>query len=223
MSQFDKVRGPLAFISDIHGNLPALEAVLDALKAAGVGAIYVAGDLVYRGDQPLEVWKRLQEVGARCVRGTTDLALAVVDPARLRPKDDAEKKSAERFRWTREVLGELILARLRRLPEAIRLELPDATEILVVHGSPVDPDVAITLDLDDDEVSTLIGTDPADIIVCGSSHVPFMRTLGDIEVIGVGSVGESPEGAIAHYTLIHSTPEGPEIHQHWVPYGPQGE
>lgn len=218
MTVTDKLSGPMAFLSDIHGNLAALNAVLNALHRLGAGGIFVAGDLVYRGDKPLEVWMRLQEVGARCVRGTSDLALATIDPDKLHPTSDADRAAAERFRWTREALGELILARLRRLPEALRLELPDASEILVVHGSPTDATEPITLDLTEQEVSALIGTDPADIIVCGGSHVPFTRTVGEIEVVGVGSVGESPEGRVAHYTLITVTPEGPVIDQRWVSY-----
>lgn len=214
----DTIRGALAFFSDIHGRLDALQAVLSAAREAGAGAFYAAGDLVSRGPAPLEVWDLLQEAGVRCVRGTSDLALATLDPEKLRPTTEAEAAAKQDFLRARKALGELILMRLKRLPEAIRLELPDGTEVLVVHGSPRDPDEAITLDLSEDELEALVLNETADVVICGASHVPFVRALEGVQIVGVGSVGESPEGRVAHYTLLTATPEGPFIDQRWVEY-----
>ena len=216
--KMEGVRGPMAFLADVHGNLAALDAVLAALRDERVSAIFVAGDLLLPGEQPLEVWLRLMEVSARCVRGTTDRALALMEPARLHPTTDDERAAAQRFTATREALGDLILAKLRRLPEALRLEMPDGREWVVVHGSPMDPDEAITADLDDEEVGALVGDDPADVIICGSGHVPFVRTLDGVTVVAVGSVGAAPEGRTAHYTLMMPTAQGPRIDQRWVTY-----
>ncbi len=212
------MRGPMAFLADIHGNLAALDAVLAAMKDERASAVFVAGDLLLPGEDPLGVWMRLMEVGARCVRGTTDRALALMEPARLHPKTDEERAAAQRFVATRDALGDLILAKLRRLPEALRLEMPDGREWVVVHGSPMDPDEAITADLDDEEVGALIGDDPADVVICGSGHVPFVRTIDEVTVVSVGSVGASPEGRTAHYTLMMPTAQGPRIDQRWVAY-----
>lgn len=212
------IRGPMAFVADVHGNLAALDAVLAALKDDGVSQLFVAGDLLLQGDDPLGVWMRLMEVSARCVRGTTDRALALMEPSKLHPKTDEEREAARRFAETREALGELILAKLRRLPEALRLEMPDGREWLVVHGSPLDPDEAMTADLDDDELTALLGDDPADVVICGGGHVPFTRALDGVTVVAVGSVGAAPEGRTAHYTLMMPTPDGPRIEQKWVTY-----
>ncbi len=206
----------MAFVADVHGNLRALDAVLAALRDEGAGALYVAGDLVFGGPDPLGVWMRLQEAGARCVRGPSDLALASLDPARMRPSSEHEREQMARFLAARESLGELILARLKRLPEAMRLELPDASEILVVHGSPRDAGECFTHDMSDEEMDALIGDDPADLIVCGGGHVPFVRALDAVKVVCVGSVGEAPGGGVAHYTLVTPTPEGPAVEQRWV-------
>lgn len=214
----ESLRGPLAFLADIHGNLAALDAVLAELRAANTAAIFVAGDLVFGGDDPLAVWKRLLEVEARCVRGTTDLAVATLDPARLHPRDPREAERVKRLVDTRDALGELILARLRRLPQALRLTMPQGDEWLVVHGSPRDPDEAITHDLDDDELLAMLGDEGARVVVCGSSHVAFERRIDNTLVVGVGSVGESPEGGIAHYTLIRPTADGPAVDARWVAY-----
>ncbi len=212
------VQGPMAFLADIHGNLPALDAVLEALREARAGAVYVAGDLVFGGDDPLGVWRRLQEVGARCVRGPSDLALAALDPERMRPRDDRERAALERFVRTREALGELIVERLRRLPEALRIELPDRYELLVVHGSPRDASEHFTADMTDEEMNALVGDDPADVVLCGGGHVPFARALDAVRVVCVGSVGEAPGDAVAHYTLVAPSPDGPVVEQRWVPY-----
>ena len=216
--KMEGVRGPMAFLADIHGYLAALDAVLAALKDDHVETVFVAGDLLLGGADPLAVWMRLMEVHARCVRGTTDRALALMEPARLNPKTDEERAAAQRFTDARESLGELILAKLRRLPEALRLEMPDGREWVLVHGSPMDPDEAITADLDDEEVGALIGDDPADVVICGSGHVPFVRAIDHVTVVSVGSVGASPEGRTAHYTLMMPSPEGPRIEQKWVAY-----
>ena len=99
-------------------------------------------------------------------------------------------------------LGELILERLKRLPTHVRIPLEDGRELLLVHGSPTDPAEAMTHDMSEDEIDALIGDDPADIIVCGMSHVPFDRTVVDVRVVNVGSVGEAPgvgsRGGVPH-------------------------
>lgn len=214
----ETLHGPIAFLADIHGNLRALDAVLAALHEAGVGAVFVCGDLLLDGDDPLGVWMRLQKIGARCVRGTTDRALGTVDPARLRPGTEAEAEAVARFRRTREALGELILARLRKLPEALQLTVPNGDRWLVVHGSPRDPDEVITHDMDDAELEAALGDDLSDVVVCGGSHVPFVRVLPDATVVSPGSVGASPEGGVAHYVLLTPTPDGPAIEPRWVAY-----
>lgn len=210
--------GPLAFLADIHGNLEALDAVITACRGAGACSFFVAGDLVFKGDRPLEVWKRLMEIGARCTRGLTDLALVTIDPDRLQPQDAREREAVDRFRWTRRALGELILARLRRLPDILRIELADGSEIAVTHGSPVDPTEPITHDLTEEEVAALLGTDPVDVLVCGGSHVPFQREVCGVRIVGVGSVGDALDHRVAHYALIQ--PRGSEliIEPCWVRY-----
>jgi len=219
---FDRPRpanAPMAFLSDVHGNLLALDAVLDELQRRMVDSIYVAGDLLLGGDAPAEVYKRLQQVDARCVRGVSDSALVEIGPDSLEPLDKAQTEMARRFRSTRSAVGELALKYLERLPEKLRIPMIDGTEILMVHGSPSDPTTEISHDLEEDEILALIDGDPADIIVCGASHVPFSRLIDDVRVVNVGSVGQAPEGGLAHYTIITPRMDGTLIEQTWVSYG----
>lgn len=209
---------PIAFLSDVHGNLTALEVVLAELDRLGAKRLCVAGDLLLGGEEPLEVWQRLQALGATCTRGPSDLALGSVDPSSLVPIDNEQRRQARHFAQTRAAIGDLVAERLRRLPEQQRIPLVDGREILMVHGSPADPNREISHDLSDDEILALLHDDPADIIVCGSTHVPFQRHVGEYHVVNVGSVGAAPEGQIAHYTMVTPRMSGADILQDWVSY-----
>lgn len=209
----------MAFLSDIHGNLPALEAVLKELDRRGVRQIFVAGDLLLGGDDPVGVFHALTKVGARCVRGLSDVALATVDPERLVASDPREAERLERFKETRAAVGELILEQLRRLPESLRVPMQDGREILVLHGAPADPTAELSHDMSDDELRALLDDEVADIVVCGSTHVPFQTDLGELTLVNVGSVGQAPEGAVAHFTVITPRMDGTEILQDFVELG----
>jgi predicted phosphodiesterase len=210
--------GPIAFLSDVHGNLTALEVVLAELKRLDVKRVYVAGDLLLGGDEPLEVWQRLQAAGATCTRGPSDSALGSVDPGSLVPIDEEQRRQARLFSDTRGAIGDLVAERLRRLPEQQRIPLVDGREVLMVHGSPADSNREISHDLSDDEVLALLDDDPADIIVCGSTHVPFQRTVAEYHIVNVGSVGAAPEGQVAHYTVVTPRMSSADILQDWVSY-----
>ena len=210
--------GPIAFLSDVHGNLGAFEAVLSELDRLDVKRIHVAGDLLLGGDEPLAVWHRLQELGAVCTRGLTDMALGSVDPSTLLPLDDEQRRQVRLFADTRAAIGDLVAERLRRLPEHLRIPLIDGREVLMVHGAPADNGREISHDLTDEEIFPLLADDPADIIVCGATHVPFQRTLGEYHVVNVGSVGAAPEAGIAHYTVLTPRMSGADVLQDWVRY-----
>lgn len=213
----------LLCLSDIHGHLDALAAVLATAERRAFHKLLVAGDVVFPGPQPLETWRRLTAAGAILVQGVSDKAIATLDPADLHGSTDHEKRMLERMCSARTELGELILKRLGRLPTHFRLPLEDGGELLLVHGAPADPAEALTHDMSDEEIDALIGDDPADVIVCGMSHVPFERTVSGVRIVNVGSVGEAPlEGSarrpsVAHATWIESTPSGLLVEQICVP------
>ena len=209
----------LLCISDVHGHLDALRAVLATAERRAFHKLLVAGDLVYPGPEPLETWRRLSAAGAVMVQGLTDRAVATIDPAALTPRSDHERDRLDRLKTARDALGELILQRIRRLPTHQRVPLEDGGELLLVHGSPADPGEALTHDMTDEEINALIADDTADIIVCGASHLPFDRLVGGVRVVNVGSVGEAPGVGprVAHATWIESTPRGLHVEQITVP------
>lgn len=210
-------------ISDIHGHAAALDAVLAEAKHWGFDQLVVCGDLCFPGPQPLEVWKRLIEHNALCVQGLSDRALAELDPEDLQPKTEHEQQRLQRLVAMHRELGELILARLRRLPTSARLPLESGHEMVVVHGSPADPTVALTHDMGEEELFALLGNDPADLVICGGDHVPFQTEIEGVRIVGVGSVGEAPGHPVAYATLVTSTPTQTSIEQKEVPLVHSGD
>ena len=206
-------------ISDLHGHADALQAVLEVGQRRGCHRVLVAGDLCFPGPEPLETWKLLMNTNATCVQGIGDRALATVNVTVLRPASDHESQRLARLRAVRKALGELILARLAKLPLTQRIPLPNGSELLLVHGSPADPTEGMSDVMTDEELSALIADDPADIIVCGSTHVPFDRTVSDVRIVNVGSVGEAPGGLYAHATILEVTPAMVLVEQVVVPRG----
>lgn len=205
-------------VSDIHGDLDALRAVLATAERRSFHKLLVAGDIVFPGPEPLETWRRLNAAGALMVQGLTDRAVATLDPAAVHPRSDHERERLDRMRVVRDTLGELILQRIRRLPTHVRVPLEDGGELLLVHGAPADPAEALTHDMSDEEINALLGDDPADVVVCGASHVPFDRMVGEVRIVNVGSVGEAPGGPrVAHATWIESTPRGLNVEAVFVP------
>jgi predicted phosphodiesterase len=209
----------LLCISDVHGHLDALRAVLATAERRSFHKLLVAGDMVFPGPEPLETWRRLTAAGAVMVQGLSDRAVATLDPSGLHARSEHERERLDRMRTTRDALGELILQRIRRLPTSQRVPLEDGGELVLVHGSPVDPGESLTHDMTDEEINALIGDETADVIVCGASHVPFDRVVGGVRVVNVGSVGEAPGAGsrIAHATWIESTPRGVHVEPIVVP------
>jgi predicted phosphodiesterase len=211
----------LLCISDIHGHADALAAVLATAERRGYEKLLVAGDLCFPGEKPLETWRRLMQAGAVCAQGVGDRALATIDPATLHPRSEHERDRLDRLAAVRRELGELILARLARLPPMVRLPLgSNGGELVLVHGSPADPTEPLSHDMSDAEISALLGDDPADVVICGGSHVPFDRVVTGVRVINVGSVGEAPRG---HAPFPHADATLVEIYGLEAKRAPSGE
>lgn len=198
-------------VSDIHGHAGPLRAVLAEAEVRGFDQLVACGDLCFPGPEPLEVWRILVQHKALCVQGIGDRALAQIDPNKLAATAEAERARIERLRQVHAELGEIIIARLGKLPTTARLPLENGDELLVVHGSPVDPTEPFSPEMSDEEMNALVGDDPADLIVCGGSHMSFERRLDDVTIVGVGSVGEAPGGGWANAVIVESSQLGTAI------------
>jgi hypothetical protein len=163
-----------------------------------------------------------------------DRALVSVNPAKLQPSDEFERARVERLLEIREELGAPILRQLAGLPQSHRQALPAGGELLLVHGSPIDPLEPMSHDLSDDGLLAMIGPDPATLVLCGGTHVPFDRTItrrgrlggeGELlRVVNLGSVGECPgsDGSgrrFADATFVDCSVDAIEVVQFAVPLG----
>jgi putative phosphoesterase len=172
----------VAVFSDIHGNLPALEAVLADVEREGVDAIVVAGDSV-SGPWPAEVFDRLEAVHARIVRGNAD---------RL---EEVRGFDSDQGAWNEERLGAHRLATVAGWPLTLELKVDGLGTVLVCHSTPVSDEPIYTQLTPDEEVIATLGPVDADVLVCGHTHMQYERALSSgLRVVNPGSVGMPYEG-----------------------------
>lgn len=163
----------VAVISDIHGNLHALDAVLVALEEEQPDAIWCLGDLVGYGPRPNECCARVAEIADVCLIGNHDLG--VLEQISL---EEFSHEAAESAHWTQEVLGDQARAYLSQLSPAA--EIPDAGAELY-HASPRDPVWEYVLDAG--SMSAALADTVQPIILVGHSHVPLTATVADGQLV----------------------------------------
>jgi putative phosphoesterase len=175
----------LALLGDVHANLPALRAVLADVRAAGLDAGVVTGDLVMRGTQPEACVAEVRGLGWPAVLGNTDRRVARSDP-------DPGHRNAARVgsrAWTALQMTAASRAYLAGLPLVLRLEL-GPLRIAVMHGTPEDPRVAVDDDTPDGVLRDLADEVGADVIVSGHTHRTHARRVDGTLFVNPGSVGE---------------------------------
>jgi putative phosphoesterase len=195
----------IAVLADVHGNLPALEAVLSHLeKQGGCDQTWVLGDLAVFGPYPRQVLERLADVPNKgFVQGNTDRYLATGRRPPLPPIQDEsqwsrmisllEERDAN-FRWTIGQLDYKWYSFLSELPFEQRLDVPDYGAVVGVHGSPVSDEVGIWAETTDSDLREMLSGAGCRLLVCGHTHRPLDRSLDQARVINVGSVGLPLDG-----------------------------
>ena len=187
----------LALVSDIHGNLAALEAALAEIEQAAPDRILILGDLVQNGPRPAEVIEAVQALeaaGAYVIAGNTDIAVADGDYAAAFPWID-EVPAAHRAvaEWTREQLDDAQVEYLRRLPSERRVSHGDDL-VLGTHGSPGSQTLGLPADLDPAITVQRVTRTDARVIACGHTHVAEVREFGQKLIVNPGSCGYAFDG-----------------------------
>jgi predicted phosphodiesterase len=197
----------IAALSDVHGNLPALEAVRRAVHAARPDFVAVCGDLVFNGPDPvgtLALVRELEQAGAHVIAGNTDLAVADGDYTAAFPwftegAPDSYKAAAE---WAHDQIGDDGVDYLRRLPWERRLRIGDDL-VLFCHASPGSLTDGFPVDLDPVVTIDRLSRTDARVIVCGHTHVPEVREVGWRTIVNAGSAGYIFDGdPTASWALI---------------------
>lgn len=170
----------VAALSDIHGNLPALEAVLADLEREDVDAIVVAGDTI-SGPWAAECFDRVMAEDPLVVRGNADRLVL-------------EGGEGALGTWSADRLGER-LAQAGEWPLTVEVDVEGLGRVLVCHSTPTDDEVIYTRVTPDGEVAALLDDVSADVVVSGHTHIQFDRTLSNgLRVVNPGSVGLPYEG-----------------------------
>lgn len=184
-----------AVFSDIHGNLPALEAVLSDIPSQQVDAVYCLGDLVGYAPFPNEVIERIRRGGIPTVMGNYDDGVGFDrDECGCAYRELTEKQlGARSLAWTKDHTTGENKTFLRTLHHEIRFEANDKW-VLLVHGSPRKMNEYLFEDRALSSFQRLAASSNADIIVYGHTHRPYTKLVDDVLFVNVGSVGKPKDG-----------------------------
>lgn len=197
----------IALFSDIHANLPALEAFFASVDQQKPDAIYCLGDLVGYNVWPNEVIGEIRRHGIPTIAGNYDLGVGrSSDDCGCAYKTDEEKANgAVSISFTNQIVGDEERSYLRTLPARIRVEFQldhDKLDLLLVHGSPRRINEYLFEDRDEKSMLRIMQDAHADIMCFGHTHKPYHRIISNAteenprlrHAINIGSVGKPKDG-----------------------------
>jgi predicted phosphodiesterase len=202
----------VAAIYDIHGNLPALEAVLQDIRQAEVDHLLVGGDVV-PGPMPRETLACLLNlrIPVQFIYGNGEVAVL----EQMAGRDPAAVLEQYRpiIRWTAQQLHPEYERLLAGWPKTLRVDIPGLGEALFCHATPRDENECFTRLTPEDRLLPIFEGLDVPVVVCGHTHMQFDRMIGKTRVINAGSVG-MPFGAPgADWLLL-----GPGVHLRHTSY-----
>jgi putative phosphoesterase len=209
MTAFDRV----AVITDIHANLPALEAALDRIEALGIKRMYCGGDLVGYGPHPNEVCALIAERDIPTIYGNYDYAIArdLEDCGCAYTTPHDRELGQQSVTWTLAHTDSASKAFMHELPFDLRFAVGDH-EVHLVHGSPRKVNEYLFEDKPDRLYERLAAAETARTLVFGHTHKPWVREHGGVLFVNCGSVGKpkdgDPRGAFA---ILTAAPDAPRV------------
>jgi len=180
----------IAVLSDIHGNIVALEAVLKNMRLEGqFDLILVPGDLYAFGPAPNELFAALRDLpNALFLRGNTDRYLLEKSYQTQVGGNGWQEKLLLSFRWTADQLTSAAYGFLGPLPASQSIREGNR-RLLSVHGSPRIDEEGLTSQTDSRQLFEMTVDRAIDVLVCGHTHIPIDRQINGIRVVNAGSVG----------------------------------
>jgi putative phosphoesterase len=178
----------IAVISDVHANLPALEAVLTDVEEQAATRLFCVGDLVGQGPHPNQVVSRVRKAGIPSILGNQEIEVrTLADRARPDPK--------RHMLWTIAVLKRKNREYLLGLPAHREIEVEDVG-IRLVHGSPRGTFDGMYSSLTSQTLRAWFpdGAPRPGVLVGGHTHLPFVRTVDGMLIVNAGSVGRPLDG-----------------------------
>jgi putative phosphoesterase len=192
----------LAFISDIHGNSIALEAVLEDIRKKTIDQIYVLGDLCFRGPNPKRSLEMIRSLQTKVIKGNADEWVVRGIHQGEVPDQVIEMMNLER-EWTVSQLDQHDIDYLGSLPTELNLVIEDVS-ISAFHATPDSLFEVVLPNANDDLLkSALMSASDSDIFIYAHIHRPFIRYMGGKVLINIGSVGLPFDGlAKASYAIV---------------------
>jgi putative phosphoesterase len=207
----------LAILADVHGNLPAVEAVLSDLEQYLPDAILVAGDLSGGPDQN-ETTRRLQELNAWMIRGNSDTNVLCFAGKDLPPGWLASKQFAL-YRWTYKNLSPETIGFLEGLSEQRVVQLDGIPPIRLAHGSPRNPSENLLPGINKEIIEDILSQLDESVLVVGHTHIPWMLEMDTLLAINPGAVCGPNNGVCgAQYALLSWKGERWGVEHRLVPY-----
>jgi len=183
----------VALLSDIHGNLPALKAVLAELASRRPDAVYVLGDMTNGCPWTAEVMDLLIDAGWPMLLGNHDDAVLQLDTPRMEPRY-ANRERYETLWWTREHLSGRHLTCLQELPLELNPHLAGAPPPRLFHGLPGNFFIGFRPDGTEEWAAGHLANVAEETVADGHTHFPMVRRLGRWQVVNDGSVGACYDG-----------------------------
>lgn len=197
-----------AVFSDIHGNLVALEAMLDDLAQRPADRLVCLGDALQGGPQPLECAERIAALGCPVVLGNADAFLLTLDLE----DEPVNAEQLEVAHWSRERLGARGLGLIRGYAPTVDVDLGDGRKLLACHGSPASYNEILLPSTPEEQLRAALEGVDADVVAGGHVHMQWTRPIAHRTFLNPGSVGlaydhEQPEGDVrfeptAEYALV---------------------
>jgi putative phosphoesterase len=185
----------VAIVTDIHANLPALEACREAIRAIGVDAVYCGGDLVGYGPHPNEVCRLIEERGIPTIYGNYDFAIARdLTDCGCAYVDQHDRELGQRsVDWTLSHTDRASKDFMRGLPFDLRFPLGDQ-RVRLVHGSPRKVNEYLFEDKPQRTFERIAALADCDVLVFGHTHKPWIHSYGGVLFVNCGSVGKPKDG-----------------------------
>jgi len=192
--------GRVAALYDIHANLPALEAVLEDVRKAGVEHIVIGGD-VLPGPMPRETMATVLalDVPVRYVQGNGDRE--VLERMQGIESRTLPEQVREVITWTAEQLDSGHAQVLAAWQKSVRSHVSEIGDVLFCHATPRNDTEIFTRRTPEERLEPIFGGLGFDIVVCGHTHMQFDRAIGSVRVLNAGSVG-MPFGSPGAYWLL---------------------
>ena len=213
----------VAVVTDIHGNLAALEASLERIEKMGIESIYCGGDLVGYGPHPNDVCALIEDRGIPAIYGNYDYAIGRdLEDCGCAYRDPHDRElGQESVKWTLANTDQRSKDFMRRLPFDLRFDL-GGHDVRLVHGSPRKVNEYLFEDKPARTFERIAAGAECEVLVFGHTHQPWVHEYGGVLFVNCGSVGKPKDGdRRAAFAVLDARSSSVEVEIERVEYDAQ--